>query len=288
MLPFVTIVTRGFIGYGAFATLTILIFISGFVKSRPTLVIASLLLAYLGLSVYVTYMRDRGEIRQTVWGGQSLSDRVNRLEETLRNFERFDISNAKHLQAIDGRLNQSALVGLAVSRLSELGGYAHGQTMWDSLVALVPRALWPDKPFEAGSGNLVSEYTGLTFMAGTSVGIGHVMELYVNFATVGVIIGFIVIGVLVTMCDTAAAERLAAKDLPGFALWYMPGISLLQVGGSFMEMTTTATASIFVALLANRYLERQEHRKSPSSVRSLPYIADLWRPCLTSRDEPKR
>jgi hypothetical protein len=273
LIPLVTVVTIGFIGYGAVAALVVLTFVSGFVKSRPTVLIAGLLLAYLGLSVYVTYMRDRGQIRETVWGGQSLVDRVNRVEETFADFEWFAISNAKHLQAVDGRLNQSALVGFAVSRLSEIGGYAHGQTISDSMLALVPRALWPDKPFQAGSGNMVSEYTGLTFAGGTSVGIGQVMEFYVNFATLGVVVGFILMGVLVTVLDTAAAERLAANDLHGFVLWYMPGISLLQVGGSLMEVTTSAAASVVVALLVNKYLERVEQRKLPTRVPSLPPMA---------------
>ena len=34
-------------------------------------------LGYLALSVYVTYMRDRTEIRASVWGGQSLSNRLD-------------------------------------------------------------------------------------------------------------------------------------------------------------------------------------------------------------------
>ena len=69
LLPFVTILTRGFIGYGAVAALTVLIFISGFVKPRVVVFAMALLVGYVGLSVFVTYMRDRSEIRSTVWGG---------------------------------------------------------------------------------------------------------------------------------------------------------------------------------------------------------------------------
>jgi hypothetical protein len=266
LLPLATIITRGFIGYGAVAALIVLVFVAGFFRSPWRVALAGVLVTYLGLSVYVTYMRDRNEIRESVWGGQSLPNRVDRLGTTFKEFEWFDLSNTVHLNAIDTRLNQSFLVGLAVSRLSDIGGYAHGQTLWEALLALVPRALWPDKPLQAGSGNMVTEYTGLTFAAGTSVGIGQVMEFYVNFATFGVIVGFMLMGVLVTVLDTAAAERLAANDLHGFVLWYLPGISLLQVGGSLVEVTASAAASLVVALIANKYLDRLQ-RSEPVGAR---------------------
>ncbi len=273
LLPFVTIVTRGFIGYGAVASLTVLIFISGFLKPRPMVLAAGILLGYLGLSVFVTYMRDRGDIRDTVWGGQPMQVRVSQLQKTAGNFEWFDISRIDHLKAVDGRLNQSFLTGVAVSRLSDIGGYAYGDTLWEALLALIPRAIWPDKPIAAGSGTLVSEYTGLQFAAGTSVGIGQVMEFYVNFGTLGVLLGFTLMGVLVTILDLVAAERLALNDLHGFVLWYLPGISFLQVGGSLVEVTASAAASIVVAMLANGYLDRRHRKRNDRMAGSLSPIA---------------
>jgi hypothetical protein len=262
LLPFITIVTRGFIGYGAVAALTVLIFISGFIKPRALVLVAAIVVGYVGLSVFVTYMRDRSDIRETVWGGQPMQARLTQLEKTISDFEWFDISKREHLSMVDGRLNQSFLAGLAVSRLSDSGAYVHGDTLWEALIALVPRAIWPEKPVEAGSGNMVTEYTGLKFIAGTSVGIGHVMEFYVNFGTLGVVLGFLVMGVLVTTVDLAAAERLALNNLHGFVLWFLPGISLLQVGGSLVEMTVSAVASIAVALITNKYLERLEGKRA--------------------------
>jgi hypothetical protein len=257
-----TVVTRGFISYGAVAALTVLIFTSTFVRSRFVVVVAGILIGYLGLSVYVTYMRDRGEIRETVWGGQPLRNRVERVTTTIKGFEWFDASNNEHLSRIDERLNQSFLVGAAVSRLSDIGGYAHGATLWEALLALIPRAIWPEKPSSAGSGTLVSEYTGIQFAPGTSIGIGQVMEFYVNFGTLGVFIGFTIMGIAVTVLDLLAAECLAVGDLHGFVLRYLPGISLLQVGGSMVEITTSAAASVFVAILANKYLDRLQRKQA--------------------------
>jgi len=260
MMPFATVVSTGFLGYGAVAVLTLLIFVSGFVRSPFKIALVGLPLIYVGLSVFVTYMRDRGEIRATVWGGQSFSDRIDRLGETAATFEWFDPARFQHLQRIDARLNQNWLVGAAVNRLHETDGYARGDTLWDALLALIPRAFWPDKPITAGSGDLVNRYTDIKFAPGTSVGVGQVLEFYANFGTTGVVIGFAIMGLLITALDYQAADRLARSDLQGFVLWFLPGIALLQVGGQLVELTASAGASLIVALLANKYLERFQIR----------------------------
>jgi hypothetical protein len=270
LIPLVTIVTRGFIGYGAVATLSVLIFVSRFVRSRALVLATGVLVVYLGLSVYVTYMRDRNDIRETVWGGQSFEDRFAQLGNTAANFEWFDATNVEHLVRVDNRLNQTYLVGLAVNHLTEGEGYAQGRTLWEALIAVVPRALWWDKPVQAGSGDLVSEYTGLSFAAGTSVGIGQVMEFYVNFGTTGVIIGLALVGLFLSILDIAAAEHLNAHNLHGFVLWFLPGISLLQVGGSLVEMTSSAAASAIVAIVANKYLNRLQRKRAVRLAQSGP------------------
>jgi hypothetical protein len=256
LMPLTTLVTAGMLGYGAVALLTLLIFVSGFAKSPFKVALVGLPLIYVGLSVFVSYMRDRTEIRATVWGEQSLSNRFDRLAETIATFEWFDPNRFQHLQRIDGRLNQNWLVGAAVNRLRETDGYARGDTLWDALLALIPRALWPEKPIHAGSGDLVNRYTDIKFAEGTSVGIGQVLEFYANFGTTGVVIGFAIMGLVITALDYQAADRLARSDLQGFVLWFLPGIALLQVNGQLVELTASAAASLIVALMANKYLGR--------------------------------
>jgi hypothetical protein len=274
VLPFTTLITAGMLGYGAVAVLTILIFVSSFVRSPVKVFLAGALVVYLGLSAYVSYMRDRTEIRATVWGEQSFEDRFDRISKTVTTFEWFDPGNFEHLQRIDGRLNQNFLVGAAVYQLGQTQNFARGDTLWDALLALIPRAIWPEKPITAGSGNLVSRYTGIDFASGTSVGVGQVMEFYLNFGTPGVVIGFLIMGVLVTAFDWQAADRLARTDLHGFVLWFLPGIALLQVNGQLVEITASAAASLVVALLVNRLLDTwhagSRKRQPLSSAKTVP------------------
>jgi hypothetical protein len=113
--------------------------------------------------VFVSYMRDRDEIRATVWGGSPSPIASIAFRRPSRPLNGSILPIAEHLQRIDGRLNQNFLVGAAVNQLSQTQAYARGDTLWDALLALIPRAIWPEKPITAGSGNLVSRYTGIDF-----------------------------------------------------------------------------------------------------------------------------
>jgi len=264
LLPFFTIVSEGFLGFGAMACFTILCFLSSMGRSLLRFTAGAVALAVLFMSLFVSYMRDRGLIRDAVWGGQSLEQRIGRVVSMVGTLELFDPFNDDHLRRVYVRLNQNYLVGKAVEYLSAQDHHANGETISDAIIALVPRAIWPDKPVRAGSGNLVSRFTGIRFAEGTSVGIGQVMEAYVNFGRAGVLIWFLLIGVVLTVADTVAGIRLRSGDLLSFAKWYLPSLALLSIGGSFVELSAAAGASLAVAIFVNSvFLYRlQLHSKS--------------------------
>lgn len=256
-LPLLTVVVQGFLGYGFAAMLTVLAFVASFLRPRWKVAVLGLVLTQLGLSVYVTYMRDRRDIRAVVWSGAGVSDRLTQLQDTFANVEWFDPANDDHLRRIDQRLNQDYLLGTSVAYLE--GGsmdFAHGSTMLAAALALVPRAIWPDKPVVGGSGDLASMYTGLRFAEGTSVGIGQVMEAYINFGRDGVIVCFFLFGALLTVIDYRSSQRLYEGNAASFLMWYMPGLSLLQVGGSFAEASSSAAAALVMAIILKRTLMR--------------------------------
>lgn len=255
LLPFLTVITQGFIGYGTVAILIVVTFVATFYRPRWHIVIAAVLGVYLGLSVFVTYMRDRNDIRDAVWGGAAYGSRFDRLTTTFSQFELIDLNNQDHLALIDSRLNQNYLVGAAVEYISNgRGSFANGETILNSFLALIPRAIWADKPFRAGSEGLVSQYTGIIFAESTSVGIGQVMEFYINFGYSGIVVGFFILGVLIGLIDKGAVARLKENNWQGFAIYFLPGLGLLQAGGSLGEMTTTAGAAFVTALIVNRVL----------------------------------
>jgi hypothetical protein len=259
--PIVTVIAQGYLGYGFAAAVTVFAFFACFYRPRWRVVVIALTISYIGFSGYVTYMRDRRDIRAVVWARGDLSERVDQLSATLSTPEPFSLYETTHLDRIESRLNQNYLIGAAVDQLnSGLVPYAAGETLIEAVAAFIPRAIWRDKPAVAGSGDLVATYTGFRFGIGTAVGIGQVLECYVNFGTPGVVVGFLIIGGLVILVDRSAHRRLNAGDVSHFTIWYLPGLSLLNVGGSFTELTSSAGAALVVALIAKRLTPSNEAR----------------------------
>jgi hypothetical protein len=266
LIPMVTLIRQGFLSYGVMALSTIMLFIAQFFRPRWLLALAFLVSAYPGLTVYVSYMRDRNDIRAVVWSGQdsSLKDRLATGWHTLSTLDAFDPFNPEHLEYIDGRLNQNGLVGTAVANLADQGGYLHGSTIKDALLAMIPRLIWPSKPMSAGSGNLAARLTGLEFASGTSVGVGPVLEFYGNFGTVGVVLGFFFFGSLIGALDYCAGVGLRLGNWSMFTSFFLVGISCLNVSGSLVEITAGAVAAAVVAYAIRRMERKQQRQFQPA------------------------
>lgn len=265
--PFITVIFEGFLGYGTSYFILVLSFIATFYRPRWHIIAAGLICVVFGLSFYVTYMRDRATLRGIIADDGAYSDRVEQVIDTASSFEVFDIYNEEHLIRIDDRLNQNILVGAAVDYLrSGRQAFANGETLWMALIAVVPRAIWPDKPVQAGSAGLVTEYTGIVFAEGTSVGVGQVMEFYINFGTTGVAFGFFVLGTALGVLDCLAKRQLLVRDIPEFGAVFLVGFSLINPGGSLVEISAAAAAAIVLgAVLAHYHRLRSRESKTRSA-----------------------
>jgi hypothetical protein len=251
LLPFFTVVSAGFLGYGAAAALVVVAFLSCQLRHRILSFVLLSVTIYFGFCTFMTYMRDRSDIREEMWDEDStFSQRFDRIRKTFTNFERVNFSDQDQLERIEGRLNQNDLVGRAVYML-DLGEvrFAEGETFRQALISVIPRILWPSKPVTAGSPDIVSYFTGVPFAAGTSVGVGQVMEGYINFGTPGVVILFVIFGTALGVIDARAARKLRDGDTLAFMVWFVPGIALLQPGGSLVDIGATTAASIVLVQL---------------------------------------
>ena len=253
--PLFTMLTMGFLGFGVYAALMLFLFILPFYRPRWQILLGLGVLFYLGLSVFVNYMHDRSDFRDTVWGGEKYSARVHEFYNMFSQFEWFDFHNEEHLEAVDGRLNQNFLVGAVVVNLDERAvPFANGSTLVDAMLALIPRILWPGKTVHAGSPAIVSYYSGISFADGTSVGVGQVMEFYINYGRWGIIGGFFCFGLIIRWLDWKAGKCLRGDDSMGFIRWYLPGLAFMQTGGSLVEVAGTFAASTVLVLVVNQLI----------------------------------
>lgn len=256
LFPVFTVVKQGFMSFGTAAVIVVFSFVATFYRPRWKVAVASVLCIYLGLSLYVTYIRDREDIRDVVWSGESTtSKQFESVWKTVTAFELFDINSADHLHRVDARLNQNILVGISMDYIAQGNiAFAKGETLWYALIAMVPRILWPDKPVQAGSMGIVGLYTGIEFNEETSVGLGQVLEFYINYGTASVVIGFLVLGLVINFFDETAGRALYRGDWQRCILWYMPGLGLLQAGGSLVEVTSTTLSSFLFCWFVNRFV----------------------------------
>ena len=259
LLPLITVIRGGFIGFGTYWLLSIVSFSYAQSKQRLGYFLIAPILVFVGLSVFVNYMASRTAFRQAAWFQQvSIEERFDRVLDIFRNFEWYDSASTKQREVIDGRLNQNLLVGAASERL-KLGAvnYANGATLVNMAIGLIPRALWPGKPQVGGGGTVVEDFTGIRFAEGTSVGAGQVLEFYINFGTWGVIGGFLLYGSLIGWMDLRIMERLEQGDQTGFLLWFTVCLALLQPGGNLLEVVVSAAGSAITSLTLGYFLKRR-------------------------------
>lgn len=248
LIPFFTIINDGFLGTGITMFITVLVFLSNFYKFNFRYLIIIMIGIYVGLSFYQSYLRDRGDIRDLVWGGASITERVEQLNYTITNFELFDPFDYQHLDRINDRLNQNWIVGKSVEYMQGGGEeYAKGGTIIQSFYNVIPRVIWKNKPTFAGDTSRVEKYTGLTFSKSTSVGMPQVMEFYINFAVYSVVIGFFIVGIIFSYFDYKSFTYLHNRQFDKIVYYFLPALAFMRVETPFLENISGAVAGIGIA-----------------------------------------
>jgi hypothetical protein len=262
VFPLVILLFAGFLSYGSAAIIIVCAALTVSTRNYWRLVLGITVFTYISLSIFVNYYENRTELRKEVWGGAPLDVRVNTVVDTFTNLQLFDPYNRQHLVDLDDRLNQNYFVGLAARRI-ERGqvAYLKGESLWEGLLALVPRIFWPEKPVYGGSPQIVSKMTGLHFSSQTSIGVGNVMELQVNFGYPGIVVGFFVLGWAIGKLDLKAAIADRQGDLGTLILCFLPCVAMIQPNGSIVEITGGPAAALVAAYLWSRlWIKRFERQ----------------------------
>ncbi len=250
-LPLLTIVTMGFLGFGFSMFLIVNAFLWRFIKIKIKHIPFILLLVYLSMTFYQTYMRDRDRIRDAVWGGATMIEKVSVLQTTLSKPEFFNPLDVDQLLRISGRIDYNYISGVVVNYM-QAGFVEHAgfDLMSHSLVSLVPRFLWPSKPIVAGGAAMATKYTGMRFAEETTIGLGLPVYFFIALGYPGVLIGFIVIGFIIALIDAKAGYYLSYNECSKFMIWFLPGLIIIGADSFSDLFSGTAAAFIFSYCIA--------------------------------------
>ena len=245
IFPLLTVLVNGFMGFGLVMLLTVFCFWLSLGRIRPIYFVIAPFALMLSAAVYVTYMTERTVIRESVWGGAPIGERGEVLSGAATRFEWFDPNNPLHLRTVDIRLNQNFLVGATIEHMQHgREPFANGETLLAAVVAIIPRAIWPDKPVVGGGGDVVARYSGLDFARGTSVGVGNVLELYINFGISGVMFGMLFLGLIVGELNSRVSVALRTGRYDRAMIWMLSGTAFTNPLGSFAELSTSFFAAL--------------------------------------------
>jgi oligosaccharide repeat unit polymerase len=124
-------------------------------------------------------------------------------------------------------------------------GNEFGRQLLGALFVWVPRGVWADKP--TSTSTLVSEYMGYPF---TNVSSPLWAELLVDFGMVGLVLGFVVLGLLFRRFDDKLELLSAAGKYAGVAGMIIPFYFVILLRGALLSTVPT----LFVMLLCIAFI----------------------------------
>ena len=223
----------------------------------------------------IAWMGSRNMIRSGSLDEFSMADRAVRfgdafVDELLHaKVTPYDIQELIFL-----RIDMSDILAQEMSFENTASGeddFAYGGTLVDGLVAVVPRAIWADKPTVAGYADFVGQYTGTSRDDDTSVGVPVQFELYANggvpFVIAGVFILFYVCARLEGFLSTSRRPLHVIMPAMMFLVSFANGIEQIMLvfssalaGAITVFVIARIIEAVFPQLLVGTTFERRfEH-----------------------------
>jgi hypothetical protein len=126
------------------------------------------------------------------------------------------------------------------------------------LHVLQPRFIFPDKPPLMNDSEVLQKYTGLRWGAssgtGTSVSMGYLAELYVDFGVFGAVVVMFVFGVLLARSLQFICSARGLTPLVNFGLAIMLSMTVMQFEQSLIKMVGTFVANLLTIIVLRSVL----------------------------------
>lgn len=163
-------------------------------KLTIPLIVSTILFGILIIFPYADVYRDKGEFK--------IETRDFATNLTSGDFDAFQQIMNTHLY-------------------TEIEGYSFGKQFLGAAFFWVPRSIWTDKPI--GTGAMVAKGLGYDF---TNLSAPLWVEFYINFGNLGVLIGFILYGVLTARIQN---NFIRTKGKVNFYQFFVPIFSMYQI-----------------------------------------------------------
>jgi hypothetical protein len=144
----------------------------------------------------------KSEWRQTLYEGQAGQATTEQLANLLARAQ----ASAKNTnytlasEALSARMSSGVgYFSLVLSNLEQGMPHANGQLTSRALQNVPPRLLFPNKGVLGSDSEIVERYAGIRVAGaeeGTSIGLGFIPELFIDFGLLGAIIGCLVLGAM--------------------------------------------------------------------------------------------
>ena len=185
-----------------------------------------------------------------------ISDRLDFLSNAAATFDETKLATGfESLVARHGYVEYLSLVMTNIPRNMPYEGGKLTAAVFRHIT--VPRFLWPDKPMLPSDTEVMSKYTGLPMVwnSDTSISIGYLGELYIDFGYLGGLFAAGIIGLIVGVAYGVMrnAKKVSPLVIAGFCVMLaLPiayfGTAYIKMAGSFIM--TSAIVLVFVKLIA--------------------------------------
>jgi hypothetical protein len=199
----------------------------------------------------------KGEWRQAIRAGEAGQETTAQLGNLLSRAQASagNTDYAMATEALSGRMSSGVgYFSLVLSNLEQGMPHTSGALTSRALQNVPPRILFPNKGVLGSDSELVEQYAGIHVAGaeqGTSIGLGFIPELYIDFGLAGALIGCLVLGAMLGASHRIlrwAAGNDAAGDLGFLVLVFAHALvydaSLAKFGAGIIHKTI-----VFAALL---------------------------------------
>jgi hypothetical protein len=228
-------VVWGMTGYFAGFRETFLVLVIAAAAARPRLgvrglmgvgcVFAGMLVVTVFWSSIKTDYRDflnQGSQQQVVT--RSMSERLSYVGQAADEFDQGQFQSG--LRKLAARISYIDFLACTTRYVPEVRAHEGGRRLGEAFANIFePRILFPDKPATPDDSVITARYTGLQLdtSGGTSISIGYLGELYIDFGYAGAIIGAFAIGGFAGL-----AYRLI-RGFRGIPLFFTYGIAAMTL-----------------------------------------------------------